>query len=342
MRVASLFLLLAVGLVSGGAQSSAPRDAGVAQSQINVQATTSSGSPVSTLVPGDFNLLVNQHESRIVAVKAASPRTEPVHVILLLDAVNVSYTELSYERTQLLQYLRANGGKLAVPTTLAVLTNTGIQMQQGFSQDGNLLAKGLDEHSIGFRTITRAAGFWGVTERVETSANSLRALCTFAGNLPGRKFVLWISPGWPLLSGPEVQLSNKQQDQIFRSIVQMSDKLREANITLYSLNALGANEDVARANFYRAFTKGVTKPGDAEVGNLGLQVLALQSGGLALQGSTDLVSMIESCLKDTAAWYVVQFEPNEGEEKTFFHRIELKTDKPDVRLRTRQGYYVAQ
>jgi hypothetical protein len=33
---------------------------------------------------------------------------------------------------------------------------------------------------------------------------------------PGRKMVFWISPGWPMLSGPNVvQLTPKQQQQLF-------------------------------------------------------------------------------------------------------------------------------
>jgi hypothetical protein len=53
--------------------------------------------------------------------------------------------------------------------------------------------------------------------------------------MPGRKLLVWISPGWPyLVSGMDRELASKRQKQeLFNSIVALSDGLRRARITLY-------------------------------------------------------------------------------------------------------------
>ena len=59
------------------------------------------------------------------------------------------------------------------------------------------------------------------------SAESLRAfllerLADYEATKPGRKLVVWISPGWPLLSDPEVGFTSKEQLGLFNSIVAFS------------------------------------------------------------------------------------------------------------------------
>ncbi len=309
--------------------------------RLNVQ-VTAAGQPVSGLTQADFSVLDNRTGASIVSVKQQTPATEPVHAIILLDSVNVRYTELAYERDQVLKFLRSNGGKLAVPTSIAVLTDTGVKSQRDFSQDGNALAAGLAKQDIGLRAITRAAGFWGASERFNVSATALGTLSKYAATIQGRKFLLWVSPGWPLLSGPREELDSKQHRQIFGNIMQISNELRSANVTLYALNPLGASEDLLQANYYKEFTKGVEKPQDAQLGNLALQVLAEQSGGLALQGSTDVASMMTRCLRDADSWYEVRLARADSGSDKPYHRIEARVDKPGVELRTRGGYYAEQ
>ena len=58
---------------------------------------------------------------------------------------------------------------------------------------------------------------------------------------PGRKIFLWVSPGWPLLSGPRLDLGAKQEQQIFSDIVALSTQLRDTRTTLYNINPLGTS-----------------------------------------------------------------------------------------------------
>ena len=157
---------------------------------------------------------------------------------------------------------------------------------------------------------------------------------------PGRKIVLWVSPGWPLLSGPNVQLNSKQQQQIFSTIVRLSNQLRQGNVTLYSIDPLGTGDAGSfRTFYYEQFVKGVSKAVDVEPGNLGLQVLAVQTGGLALNSSNDVTGLLERCVADASDYYQISFSPPPAEHRDEYHQLEVRVAKPGLTARTRQGYY---
>ena len=49
-------------------------------------------------------------------------------------------------------------------------------------------------------------------------------------------------------------------------------------------------------NYYEAFLKGVANANDVQLGNVGVQVLAVQSGGLAMAPSSNVAANIQKCL----------------------------------------------
>ncbi len=331
-----LVLLLSVACSAAAQQAPvAPRSI-----HLNVAVTEKSGSPIAGLTQQDFTLTDNNAATPITAFRAATPAVEPVQVLLVLDAVNTPFTEVAYEQGQLQKFLKSNEGKLAYPTNLAVITDTGTQSEQTFTTDGNALSASLDHYSAGLRELRRNTGIYGADERLELSLKAVRQLTGYVAGLPpGRKVLVWLSPGWPLLSGPRIQLDAKQQRQIFANIISFSTQLRAANVTLYSVNPLGAQENVLRANYYQEFLKGVGSPGKVDLGDLALPVLALQSGGLALQASTDVAGMLRRCFDDLQSWYEISFEPPPADAPETYHHLDLKLDKPGLSVRTRDGYY---
>jgi hypothetical protein len=98
-------------------------------------------------------------------------------------------------------------------------------------------------------------------------------------------------------------------------------------------------ESLERADYYESFLKGITKPNQVEFGNLGLQVIAIQSGGLALEGNSDIAGMIQRCVADAKSWYEIGFTPLPADKPNEYHNIEIKVDQRDLTARTRDGYY---
>jgi VWFA-related protein len=336
-RLAALALpcIFAVAFSQQAPEAAPPSDG---KFHLDVVVTPKSGPPVGGLEQKDFTVLNDKAPQTITSFHAYAGPEAPVEVVLFIDAVNLEFQRISYERQEIDRFLRANGGKLAHPTTLAIFTDTGARIQPNFTTDGNALATSLDRQTVALRSITRSAGFYGAVERFDLSMKALDQLAAFEASRPGRKMVLWISPGWPLLSGPGVQLDGKQQQQIFRTIVDVSAQLRRARITLYNINPLGSAENTLSLFYYQQFVKGVTKPSQVQGGNLGLQVLAVQSGGLVLNASNDVSALLKQAFADADAWYELSFQPAAGEPYEY-HQLEVKVDKPGLVARTREGYY---
>ncbi len=305
---------------------------------LDVVVTGKSGSPVADLQQQDFTIFDNKTPRHITSFRAFAGSQAPVHVLIVLDAVNVPYESIAYSRGEIDKFLHANGGRLAYPTQLAFFTDKGMQTQQTFSTDGNELSSSLDQYAVSLRDIRRSSQYqeW---DRFNLSINALRSFSESQAKLPGRKLILWVSPGWPLLSGPRIDLDYKQENELFSAIVGLSTQMREAAVTLYNINPIGAAEGVGRQFYYQSFLKGVSKPSQVVIGDLSLQVLAVQSGGLALTGSNNLTAMLEQSVADGQAYYELSFDPPRAEHPDEYHHIEVQVAKPGLTARTREGYY---
>ena len=115
--------------------------------------------------------------------------------------------------------------------------------------------------------------------------------------------------------------------------------VRQARITLYSIDPLGVEDIGIRTSAYAAYLKGVSKPEDVEPGNMGLQVFAVHSGGLVLNSGNDLAELLRKCLSDTEAYYEISFEPAPAGQRDEYHHLEMRIAKPGLSARTRQNYY---
>lgn len=332
-KALGVVLAAAAFLAVGWAQQSTPITLDV------VVTSKHGGAAVAGLTAQDFTVLDNGKPQTITSFNALGGSTAPVEVILVIDAVDTSYSAIAFEREQIDAFLRANGGRLQYPILMAVFNDRGTEVQNGFTKDGNAAAKLLDNYTVALRTITRSTGFYGAGERLDLAMKTMHQLAEYSATLPGRKLLIWMSPGWPLLSGPAVGLSKKQQDGIFSEVIGLSNDMRRAQVTVYSIDPLGM-VDAGSVNtfYYRNFINGIKRPRDTQLGDLGLQVLATQTGGQVLNSSNDLARQLTRVLADTGAYYHLTIEPTPGEPDEY-HKLELKVSKPSVVARTRTGYY---
>lgn len=307
---------------------------------LDVVVTPKSGPPVPGLQQRDFVLLDNKVPRPITSFQALGGSQAPLEVILVVDAVNTNFGTVAIERGQIKEFLLADGGKLAHPTALAFSTDAGMEIQDGFSVDGKALSASLDQHITGLRSIRRSSGFEGAVERFQLSLDALSLLAAREATRPGRKLILWISPGWPLLSGPSVGLGPKLQQDIFAEIVSLSMQLLQARMTIYSIDPLGIRDfGTPRTLNYQWYLRGISKASQVAEGDLALQVIAIQSGGLALAIGNDIVAFLQKCLADTDAYYQISFDPPLNAKHDEYHHLEIKLENSALTARTRQGYY---
>ena len=307
---------------------------------LDVVVSDRTGNPIPGLQQQDFTLLDNKQPQKLLSFHAIDRTEPPPEVILLVDAVNTSFISVSYERNQIVRFLSQNGGKLAQPVSIVFFTDDKTTVQSAPTRDGNALIGIFDKNVTGLRTLTRATGFYGAEDRLQLSIRAIQMLARYEAAKPGRKLVIWISPGWPILSGPRVTLSGHDQQAIFNTVVALSTELRLARITLDSVDPLGTADAAGfRTIYYENFLKGLRKANQAEAGNLALQVLATQSGGQVLHSSNDITTEIARCTTDAYNYYELSFNPAPADGPNDYHSLELKTDKPGLTARTRTGYY---
>lgn len=316
-------------------------ESGQGRIEANVVVTDKSGKLVSGLELKDFTLLDDNQPGKILSFHAFDETVHtddpPVQIILLLDAVNLSFHEVADARQQIDKFLRQKGSHLAQPMSIYLFTNDGLKFQSEPSVDGNKLAADLKQVDGQLRTIGHAQGAWGALDLVQLSVRNLDAIAQAEENTPGWKKLIWVGHGWPMLDSAQFQFPTSQgQQQLFDTIVELSTSLREAHIALYSVSS---GESGGATFLYQDFLKGVKSAQKASPSNLGLKVLAIQSGGRVLGPNNDLVGQIDSCVQDASAFYTLSFDPPRADKPQEYHDLKVVVDKPGLKVHTNTGYY---
>src|SRR5579863_3005337 len=175
-----------------------PESSGVADHTISldVEVTDKKGNPVPGLQEQDFTIVDGKQPTKITSFHASAGNREandPQRAILVVDAVNTSYVSLQYAQQQLSHFLRRDDGRLPIPMSLVVVTDTAAQVQPNSTSDGNELADTLNANQTGLRVIGRSQGFYGAGERLDLSLRMIENLARYETTQPGRKLVIWIS-----------------------------------------------------------------------------------------------------------------------------------------------------
>jgi hypothetical protein len=289
-----------------------------------------------------------------------------VEVILVIDTVNLSQEQVSAARSSVEKLLRANHGHLAQPVSIFLLSPAALSSTLAPSTDGDALAIEV-AHGNDLPIVWRTPAFHvrpmtaaGVANR--TSLNALGTIVIEARRRPGRKLLFWIGPGWPVDGGG--------CDISFDSVTELSTRMREARITLWSVTAWpyrdgGIFDDNLlapvkswsanlwpypdRGFFYQNLLGPVKSANDVKAGHLALAVLATQSGGGVLDTGGDLAGLIADVAFDAnelgkhieqgSVFYTITFDPPLTNEVDEYHDLKAVVAEPGVTAHTSTGYY---
>lgn len=326
----------------GGTAPNVPGAAATQQRPIflDVLVTDGQGKPVSDLEPLDFSLTDENQPRKILGFRRTdgaigSKLDPPVEVILVLDAVNLPYQAASRLRLEVDKFLRENDGHLTQPVSIFMFTSDGLHVQPAPSKDGNALAKMLDQSTGTVRSRDLSGGVYSLQEQFESSFKTISGIAENLARRPGRKVVIWLGPGWPLLTERFFIQTEESRASYFKQLAELQNKLRDARMTLYSLFTIAGVTNTR----YEGYLKPVREAHKMEIADLGLQVLALHTGGRVLEPSNDVKGQINSCVAEIGEYYTLAVMPPPAGKQDEYHDLKVLVNRPGVTVRTIAGYY---
>jgi len=280
--------------------------------------------------------------------------------VILFDAANGDFTEQVYARDQLLKFL--NGAALDRPVAIFAM-EAQLKLLHDFSTDNKALsasvakyrppAKNNNAESMESRASAFATrGDYHTSERdIQNTLNQLNVLAKVLTGYPGRKNLIWLSESFPLTLFPETDNQLHMDGQSLRSqitgpgssanpsstqqnlqsspalktyaelIKKVSDALMSAQVAVYPVDAgaVGRNDHLASQHT--------------------MNNMAESTGGKSFMNSNDLVLGLRNGIEDGSSYYTLTYYPENKNWDGQFRRIQVKSSRPNVSLRYREGYY---
>jgi VWFA-related protein len=188
------------------------------------------------------------------------------------------------------------------------------------------------------------------------SIDALRRLVREQAHLPGRKTILFFSEG--LVIPPD-------QPEMLDSVIAEANR---GNVTFYTVDARGlgtiSSNRVGResAQALQAAEQSISGmgPGNQQDQSSGQAMtpstqaseavyqtdlqsnarhLAEGTGGFAMDNSNDLRGPLERVMEDIRSHYEVTYSPTSKNFDGHFRKLEVKLDRPGLKLQSRAGYY---
>jgi VWFA-related protein len=170
----------------------------------------------------------------------------------------------------------------------------------------------------------RAAGLTEADVIVKTY-DAVEALARQMAGLPGRKNIVWITHGVPLI----IRDIADQPVDFTPYLRRLCSELDRVNVALYPVQqtppgmAMGGMPEAQHSGMSSAET---------------LQLFAELTGGRS-NGGGDIVAVVRQASKDVRTSYQIAYEPAESNWDGKFHKLRVTTKRKGVKLQSKGGYY---
>lgn len=365
---------------------------------IDVIATDKHGKPVASLDKSQFTLTENGKPQSIAFFEEhdpshdASPITPPPPqlpageytnvevipsrgplIVLLVDALDSSPTDMSMLRQQLKKYLEQvpAGSHVA----LFALTDK-LRLIQGFTEDPKVLKaaveKGgkadlsnhIDNLSDAFADQVFAAEvslnqFFAASEANYVHQDhraiildALLNLSSYLKELPGRKDLLWFAGNWSWVPLPKPHQSS-ELDEMQLDNQQISDLFVESRVALYPVDVRGlfistgpSQSTPTSSRATAAYSGGSIGTDGGSESNLGerhlwMNQIATATGGRAIYDTNGISQAVSRAESESQHYYTLAYAPGNGSDISGFRHIEIKVATPGIKLEYRTGYYAS-
>jgi VWFA-related protein len=308
--------VLVAGLVTGQQQAPKPMTM-----EVSIVATVNDA-PVEDLKLEDITVKDNNKKQdivsfeKLVAGAPAAPGKPRLYNIVLLDCLNTTYRDLPENRAEMLRvlYELSKADSLTFLTLwqkVRVVEDPGMQPPTLMSRLASQGSQGLAgdrpnlepydwvfSDQLGMYQLFTPAGVVGI-RRTEESMIALRTIAANYQNRSGRKNLIWISQGFPVIAGQTM-----------------------GGVAIYPIDARYLS---------------TTDTGSSDRADM--QAVAKESGGVAFQSRRDVANCVREALNDTRTTYVLEYALPDFKYDGKTHAIKLETTRSNVKLRYRGEYY---
>ncbi|HYG99993.1 MAG TPA: VWA domain-containing protein [Terriglobales bacterium] len=271
--------------------------------------------------------------------------------IILFDLLNCEARDQLYGRQQMLNLLRQvpPGEQIA----LFALT-TRLHKIQDFTSDPNVLIAATEKRLLGGGPFslegTEGGDTFSETEikrlRVVYTLNALRDLGKATASLSGRKNVIWLTTGFPMVDRPTDALRNprvpvsrsnsaSERRDFTQEVRRAAEHLAGLQVALYPIDLKGLVGPIRGLNDVM-FTRGMLEGQDER---FTLSTLAQETGGRAYYDKNDLHAEIARVLTKDSNYYTLAYTPRNIAWDGSYHKVKVKVARKHVDLTHRRGYY---
>jgi VWFA-related protein len=324
----------------------------------SVRSARTSGS-ASASVPRPVGAVSNRTERDDESLASAT--------ILLIDQKNTLHATQAFAIQRIVKFVQTRRNKSDRIGIYTFGKDGKLQIVQDLTDDGELLsraAKSLKAQDPNYRSpdttgmTDRAATEFIellIRERAMDTKQVLEAIGHHLASVPGRKSLIWVSVGFPLMWPP--QPGPDAADLDFNPDVDQTARvLNDANVALYAVDARGLRGALEGATgISDAEHAGPRQPGlpgqlvrptprERDGYPAGLDTMAKLSdltGGLLYTNDNGIEDLIREAMDDGELTYTLGFYPVQEEQDGTWHNLKVEVDKPSINVRYRENYFAA-
>ena len=266
--------------------------------------------------------------------------------ILLLDQLNTHFTDSSFARRELHDYLIRQPAVLQQPAALLMLYDDHLKQLQTFTRDRDLLLRVLAAAPTKYAWNLESQGSadLGPVERLDQSLRAIEQVAQSFSRIPGRKNLLWVGGGFP---GVDPQaFASDDIDKVKEALRQITNMMLDERITLYAVDpsssAAGLTEitDISQADFTQAAGDSMLQNSAIFNAEEDFDSLGIATGGRVVRGMNDVAQQIDSAVDLGTNFYTLSYTPNTPSEAAAqYRKIKVVCLRPGLAVGTRTGYF---
>jgi len=168
-------------------------------------------------------------------------------------------------------------------------------------------------------------------------------------SLPGRKTILYFTPGFQIPQGME---------EPFKSVISIANR---SNVSFYALDArglsVGGQNDSSNAQLKDAMGasaenmhRGNVSIGNAQSADMAIEagranvqntlaILADSTGGFLIANTNDFTGKLKRLTEDIETYYEISYDPQIQKYDGSFRKVSVQMDRPNLRVQSRSGYF---